>query len=73
MISHKLCSTPAASSCPAPPSALLRAGKLSAMGRKLHLAVDKVVPRQEGGQEEEFRPEDLNIMLAFQVGGDTCY
>jgi hypothetical protein len=41
------------------------------MARKLHLAVDKVVPRQEGGQEEEFRPEDLNIMLAFQVGGDT--
>ena len=73
MISHKLGSTPSCHKLPRPPSALLRPSKLTAMGRKLHLAVDKVVARQEGGQEEEFRPEDLNIMLAFQVNCPGCF
>merc|ERR1712133_268791 len=43
------------------------------MGKKLNLAVDRVVSRQEGGQAKEFQASNLNVMLAFQVNCPGCF
>merc|ERR1712133_298353 len=43
------------------------------MGKKLNLAVDRVVSKQERGEAKEFQASNLNVMLAFQVNCPGCF